>query len=132
MTRYRFVLDSSAWIEYIRGTKIGEKVKAIAEDSQNTLLTPAVVCTEVISLAARSGDDPEKAERIIRELSFQPDEKWDYFFEAGKRHFEMRKKHKEISLVDAAVKVIAEKNNATLVTKDFHLQGDGAIYLRGG
>ena len=42
----KYVIDSYAWIEYFMGTKAGEKVKAIIENSDEKI-TPTICLAEV-------------------------------------------------------------------------------------
>ena len=129
LTENRFLIDSSAWIEYFKGTNLGKKVKEILEDSNNQILTPKIVIAEVTSKIARSGQDPTEAFLAIESFSIQINEKQEYFFEAGVEHAKLKQKFEEISLADALIKVLEEKNNAKIVTKDFHLKGKNTIFI---
>ncbi len=129
MTGNKYIIDSSAWIEYISGSETGKKVKAIIEGNNNIILTPSIVVAEVISKIIRLEKNATEAKIAIKMLSKQPMEEWTDYIEAGELHPEMRKKHKEISLADTIIKVIADKNWATIVTKDAHLKGKNAILI---
>ena len=129
MTEKIFLIDSSAWIEYLNGTGLGQKVQKIVEDENNIVLTPNIVGAEVISKLSREEKDTEEAITAIKTLSIPPKENQAYYFEAGKEHSVMRKKFKGTSLADAIIKIIAQKNNAILVTKDFHLKGKNTVFI---
>ena len=125
----RVLIDSSAWIEYLFGTPQGEKVKHIIEDKNSICYTPNIVRTEVISKLIRTGHDTEKAIQTIKQLSIPPIEEPEYFFEAGKKHAELRKSNKNISAADAIIITIAEKNNLKVLTKDSHFKGINTLLI---
>ncbi len=129
MTENRFLVDSSAWIEYFRATAPGVKVKNIIENSENIILTPNIVTAEVISKILREGEETEKIISAIKTLSVPAEENQSYYFEAGKEHFLMKKNFKNISLADAIIKVLGEKNNARIITKDNHLKGKNTFFI---
>lgn len=129
MTENRFLVDSSAWIEYFRATAVGAKVKSIVENSENTILTPNIVTAEVISKILREGEETEKIISAIKTLSVPAEENQSYYFEVGKEHFLMKKNFKNISLADAIIKVLGEKNNARIITKDIHLKGKNTFFI---
>lgn len=129
MHGYSYLIDSSAWIEYLNETPAGKKTAEIIEKPGNTILTPFIVSAEVISKISRSGENEEYAVNAIKSLSIPADEEIEDYFKAGKMHAELRKSFKGISLVDALIKVLAEKHNAKIVTKDFHLKGKNTVFL---
>ena len=43
----RYLIDSYAWIEYLEGTREGEKVKNLIEDSQNESITNVLNVAEL-------------------------------------------------------------------------------------
>ena len=129
MIENRFLMDSSAWIEYFRATALGAKVKNIIEGGENIVLTPNIVAAEVVSKIARSGEETEKAVEAIRNLSVPAEEKQSYYLEAGKLHSAMKKQFENISLADSIIKVLGEKNNANIITKDAHLKGKNTIFI---
>ncbi|MFH1751447.1 MAG: PIN domain-containing protein [archaeon] len=129
MTEHNLLMDSSAWIEYFNGTKPGQKVKELIENEKYLVLNPNIVAAEVTSKIARFGGNVEKAITAIKTLSIPVREDQELFFEAGKQHFHLKKKFKNISLADSIIKTIAEKNNAVIVTKDRHLNGKKTILI---
>lgn len=124
-----FVIDSSAWIEYLEGFQYAEKAARIIEREEITIITPKIVMAEVCSKTIRHGGNPEKAKEIIESFSAPLSEDNDTYFLAGKIHAQLRKKFDNISLADAIVLAVTEKNNAKLVTKDFHQKGKNTVYL---
>jgi predicted nucleic acid-binding protein len=61
----RYVIDAYAWIEYLIGSKAGEKVKTVLEGEDNVIYTCVVTVAEVISKTAREGRNYEAAYDIL-------------------------------------------------------------------
>lgn len=123
------VIDSSAWIEYFEKTRSGIQAAKYIDDENNRLIVPNIVSAEVVSKIIRKGKDPGIAILAIKTLSVPATEEQDDYIKAGKEHPKLKAKSKNISLADAIIKVIAEKNNAKILTKDFHLKGKNTILL---
>ena len=126
----RFVIDSSVWVEYLENFADGKKAAEILEGEGNIIITPRIVLAEVYSKALRKGGDAEKARQIMEAFSAPWNEDNETYFLAGKIHAELRKKFRDASLADAVVMSVARMSNATLVTKDLHQNGKGAIFIK--
>ncbi len=124
-----YLLDSSAWIEYFEGSKLGSIVRQIINDNESIVYLPSIVITEVTSKLIRKGLDASSVLKEMSMLSLPAVEKQDYFFEAGKLHAEKRLLSKNFPTADAIIQVLAQKNNAKIVTKDHHLIGPNTILL---
>ena len=59
-----YIIDSYAWIEYLDGTKKGEKVKEVLTE-QNLIHTSAITVAEVVSRAKRKDKDTVIAYQTI-------------------------------------------------------------------
>ncbi len=128
--RQRLLLDTSAWIEYFLGSDLGKRVSSMIDDSPDVLIVlPNVVASEVISKSIRLGFSPLIVHPPLRKC-VPPIETKEYYFEAGKKHAELRKIIPHFSLVDAIILTLAEKNKATIITKDTHLAGPNTILLK--
>lgn len=125
----RFVIDSSAWIEYLENLPGGKKAAQILEGEGNIIITPRIVMAEICSKTIRSGGNPEQAREIIESFSAPVDEDSETYFEAVRIHAELRKKFKNASLADAIVISVSRRSNAKLVTKDFHMKGENTVYI---
>lgn len=123
------VIDSSALIEYLEKTKAGIQAAKYIDNENNRLIVPNIVAAEVVSKIIRKGKDPNIAILAIKTLSSPVDEKQEDYIRAGEEHPKMRTGNINISLADAIIKVIAEKNNAKILTKDSHLKGKNTILL---
>ena len=114
------IIDSSAWIEYMFGTKKGRKIKNIIDNQKNEIFTPNVVRSEVLSKLTRLGYPPEKIIHTIDTLSLVPNENTETYYKAGKIHAELHEK-KGIGMIDSIILAISKENNAKIITFDKHL-----------
>ncbi|MEM3126620.1 MAG: PIN domain-containing protein [Candidatus Woesearchaeota archaeon] len=118
----KFLLDTSAWLEYAYGTFEGEKVRKIFSDRESEILTFSFVVGELVSKLSRDGIDPEEVFSEVSLCSHVAEIDLNLVKDAGKFHAEMRKKISNFSLVDAYVWIIAKRTGATIVTKDTHFK----------
>lgn len=63
----RYVLDAHAWVEYLRGSSPGARVKKIVESAE--LFTSPLTLAEVLAHVQAQGGDPDTASRAILTLS---------------------------------------------------------------
>jgi predicted nucleic acid-binding protein len=119
----KYVIDAYAWIEYLIGSKDGEKVKSILEDENNEIYTCAVTVAEVISKTAREGGNLETAYDIIISNSQVINIDEEISKETGVLHSEMRKTKKDFGLADAYVLAIARRIKSKVLTGDLHFEG---------
>jgi predicted nucleic acid-binding protein len=114
------IIDSSAWIEYMFGTKKGAEVRKVIENPKNEIYTPNVVRSEVLSKFVRNGYPPEKIIETIETISLTPKETPEIYFEAGKIHAALKEKT-GIGMIDSIILSIAKYNNAKILSFDKHL-----------
>jgi len=119
----KYIIDAYAWIEYLIGSKPGEKIKGILEDERNEIYTCAVTVAEVISKTAREERDFEVAYDILVSNSQVINIDEEISKEAGILHSEMRKTKKDFGLADAYVLALARKINSKILTGDLHFKG---------
>ena len=119
----RYVIDAYAWIEYLIGSRAGEKVKSILEEEGNEIFTCAVTVAEVISKTAREGRDFEAAYDILLSDSQVVNVDEDVSKEAGVLHSEMRKTRRDFGLADAYVLAVARRTKSRVLTGDVHFKG---------
>lgn len=120
----RIVADAYAWVEYLDGTRRGEKLRDLLKAGAE-IYTSAVTLAEVVSKAARTGKDHETAHRVIRGNStiVEADEPLSY--DAGILHAEMRRTIRDFGLSDAYVLATARKLDAKVLTGDPHFKDTG-------
>ena len=118
-----FVIDAYAWIEYMEGSKLGEKVKEIIENPNNSAYTNIITVAELSSQFKRKGFDGERMKRVIKSLSSFYEITFDFAEETGRLHAELKKVRKNISMADIFVLLTARKLNAKVVTGDEDFRG---------
>lgn len=117
-----YVIDAYAWIEYLRGSEAGLKVKSILDEETNEVYTCAVTIAEVVSKVAREGGDPEVAYDILLSNSQVIDVDEKISREAGLLHFEIRKAKRDFGLADAYVLAAARRTGSKILTGDPHFE----------
>lgn len=118
-----FVIDAYAWVEYFDGTSLGEKVKKIIEDSDNTIYTNVITIAELASHFQRKESSFEEARKILLSLSFVYSVGIEFAEEAGKSHAIIRNKRKHMGLAEVFVLHTARKLKAKVVTGDEDFRG---------
>ena len=118
MTRY--VVDSWAWMEYLEGSLLGEKVRERLADEGNEIFTHVVSLAEIISKVRRREKDTDAAWSAIMTNSkiFALSEKDSR--DAGLLHAKVKSKHSSFGLADAFVLSAARKLGAKVLTGDPH------------
>jgi len=127
----KYIIDAYAWIEYLIGSKDGEKVKSFLEEETSQIYTCAVTIAEVTSKTAREGRDFETAYNILISNSQVVNVDEEISKEAGVLHSEMRKTKKDFGLADAYVLAAAKRTGAKILTGDLHFKGiTGAVLIK--
>ncbi|MBN2422300.1 PIN domain-containing protein [Candidatus Woesearchaeota archaeon] len=110
----RYVLDTSAWIEYFLATD--KKIQEIV--SNNELGTPIMVIAELSDKYARDKADFSDSFDFIKTKSRILRLSLNSYSNAGSLKNIQRKTHPSFGLADALIYLTAKENNAILVTKD--------------
>ncbi len=108
--------DSSAWIEYFAGTKIGRKVKKFLENNE-LIYTPSICLLEIKNKYLRENKKWKKRIDFICDRSIII----DLNSEIALLGADMKKKHSLYS-IDAIIYSSAQKHKSKLLTKDKHFQ----------
>ena len=119
----KYVIDAYAWIEFLIGSKAGEKVKSVLEKETNEVYTCAVTIAEVVGKIDREGKEFETAYNILLSNSQVVNTDEEISKEAGLLHCEMRKTKRDFGLADAYVLAVARAANAKILTGDPHFKG---------
>ena len=117
----KYVLDSSAWIEYFEGSNIGEKVNKIIE-SDNEIYVLAVNIGEIISMLKRNSKDFKTAYESIVKRAKIVDITPRIAKDSGILHAEKRMKNSSFSLADSFIINAAKAIKAKVVTKDLQFK----------
>lgn len=118
----RVIIDSSAWIEYLEGSFLGEEVRKILV-GDNELYALNLIIAEVISKVKRKKGNVEVAYQAITSNAKIFNINPTVAKEAGLFHAEIRKKVKDFGLVDALILISARKLEARVLTGDKHFKG---------
>ncbi len=128
---YKFVLDTYALVEYATGTEMGQVVKEALDHGQ--CITPSIVIAELASKYCRENRSQEwepmlkflKAKTHVLPLDTSLASK------SGIQKVSLRKRIKDISLVDSIVYQVAIDSGANLVSGDEHFETFlDVIYLK--
>jgi predicted nucleic acid-binding protein len=130
MTENRFLIDSSAWVEFFDGTHLGSTVKRILENPTNECFVCGIVISEVTSKLERRGFDSLEHFQAMKTKATWVDESAEDCHHAGIKHAELKKSISRISYADALLMVLSEKRNMKIVSKDEHLKGKNTLLLR--
>lgn len=112
-----------AWIEHLRGTDKGEKVRSALDDENNAVLTSSVTVAEVISKFAREGLETEGPYTAITTSSKVVELGSEDAKEVGTLHAAVKKGRPNFSLADAVVLQLARKEKARVLTGDPDFRG---------
>ena|SRR3989344_6144374 len=110
------LLDTSAWIEYFKGSEKGLFVKKLIEE--NEVYTSAITIAEISKWFYENNHDIKlgisqiKINSIIIELSEE------ILIESGKKYVDLRKINNKIGLIDVIIYVSSQIYNLDLITKD--------------
>jgi predicted nucleic acid-binding protein len=124
----RYVIDTYAWIEYIRGTPEGLKAKEYIERKEN--VTPTIVILELEKYLLKRLKEKsdtltnykEKRE-YVRSVSTIVNLDYALSISAAKIDLEMKEKIKNWGMADSIVLTTARQLNAKVVTGDEHFRG---------
>lgn len=116
------VLDASALVEYADATGKGKLVQELVENHKNVILVPSIALGEFVSLLERRGFNSEKVLAPLLDFVVPVEVKPGHCIRAGKRHSELRKIEKDISLADCIIMEIAYEHDALVLTTDSHFK----------
>lgn len=112
------IYDTSALIEFLKGTELGEIVKESFLSSEIQNIIPAIVFAELISKAKRNGLDYLKFTRILENNCTVIHLTQGIAKKAGELHAKFKPKQSKISLIDCIILIHAEMESAKVLTKD--------------
>jgi PIN domain nuclease of toxin-antitoxin system len=119
----RYVLDAHAWIEYLRGSSPGKRVKELMESS--SVYTSSLTLADVVAHVEKDGQDSNLAARAIQSMSEIVDVDSALSLSAAKRFARM----KGGSLEQSYLIEISKKLGAEIVTGDKNIQSARVIYI---
>jgi predicted nucleic acid-binding protein len=119
----KYVIDSYAWIEYFMGTRMGETVKSLIENSEEKF-TPTICLAEVYgkTLKVESQELAEKQRAYIKERSALVFLDEAIAVESGRLNVRMRKEIDGWGIAGSIVYATATIKKAEVVTGDEHFK----------
>jgi len=124
----KYIIDSSAWIEYLEGSKSGEIVNKILDEDNEIFIIPLII-SEVISKTKRKKQNYELAYETLIENAKINEISPKIAKEAGLLHAQMKDKISSISLADTMIITAAKALSAKIITCDEHFKGLKEIIL---
>jgi predicted nucleic acid-binding protein len=123
-----FVIDTYAWVEYLIGSRIGNKAKDYIEKGR--ALTPSIVLVELRKWFLREIEEGRRSEREMQH-HFQFIESvteivpldTSLALKAGETDFLMKKRIRNWPLADSIIYATARSRAAQVVTGDPHFRG---------
>jgi len=118
----KYLLDTSAWIEFFLGTKKGVVVQEILS-AQNTIITTSSSLAEIYDWTLKENKDFAPAVELVRrkskiiELTLN-----DWLIATHNRRIQRVEKPK-IGIMDCLLLAVQEYSSATIVTKDNDFRG---------
>lgn len=134
-----YVMDTSAWIEFFRGSHEGEQIKEFLFPEPMEIkptITPTLVITELRSVYMREDREDQFFEDLeeIRSLGGIYDILEESLsIKAGTKHARTHCRQNQISYVDCILWMIAESLDMKVLSTDKHFKDcSRATYIKGG
>jgi predicted nucleic acid-binding protein len=123
-----YVIDTYAWIEYFKGTSLGQVARQYIEGDSTA--TPSIVILELersllrdIAEGNETRGGAKKKTEYARSVTSIIDLTYDSAIKAAQTDKEMRKKIKNWGMADSIVLATARQLGAKVVTGDEHFRG---------
>lgn len=118
MSVERVLVDTSVWVDYLRGITsiIAEKVDRLLSDAE--VCVPKIVLAELLQ-GAKSDREIEAVKDFMEAFTII-DQGPDTWLTAGNLSRRLRSRGQTIHLIDCYIAVIAEENNCAVFTLDEH------------
>lgn len=110
------LLDTSAWVEYFKGSEKGRKVASFLEEEP--CFTCALTLAEISRWFVENNHDIDFAVEQIKQNSVLIMFEEKVLVEAGKNYPSLRKISKAISMIDVIIFITAYFHELTLITTD--------------
>ena len=114
------LLDSSAWVEYFKGSEKGLKVKELL---QERTATSAISLAELAFWFEKEGQDFIPALKNIQKNNVIISVEEEILISSGKLCFRLRKIRNKIGIIDCIIYSTAVTHGLTLVSTDSDFQG---------
>lgn len=116
-----YIIDTSAWIEYLEGSSRGEKVNELLTRHEGVYIIP-IILSEVISKTKRLKGDTELAYNSLIKNTKIFEITPRIAKEAGLLHAETRLRIPSFALADSLIICAAKALKAKIITTDSHFK----------
>ncbi|MBI2664640.1 PIN domain-containing protein [Candidatus Woesearchaeota archaeon] len=124
---YKYVIESSAWAEYLGGTGKGEKVRQMIE--HDVAATSVIAIVELADKFQRENQKFDTSLKFIKSrAAIIPITEW-IALEAARLKKEIRSKHPKFGIADALHLATAMQEKAVLITFDADFPKDENVML---
>lgn len=131
-----YVIDTFAWIEYFKASKMGEAAKKYIESDY--AVTPTIVVSEIsrkllkdIKLGNETREGRLQRLEFIRVNSRIVDLDFETAVEAGEINEELKDQAKRWGLTDSIIFCVAKNLNGKVVTGDEHFRGlENVVFIK--
>ncbi len=119
------LVDSWAWIEYLKGTPSGEKARSYIEGEEKVIVSAINVAEVRLFLLRHKRTEEEKLIRFLLSTSFPVPVSTEIALQAA-----LTKHEKKFGMADAIVLATAKLHDAKIVAGDDDFKGEeAAIYI---
>lgn len=116
----RILVDTSVWIEYFRNTAFSFQSQLETIMENDAVFVPKIVIAELLQ-GAKSDKEVKIIEDFLEAFHII-DQTEDSWIEAGRLSFTLKKKGKNIHLIDCYIAVIAREHGCRIFTLNRHFQ----------
>ena len=117
-----FLLDTSVWIEYFKGSEKGKKIYSLLE-GEAEINSCQLTISEISNWCCKNSINPYFYLNKIKTLSRILELSENILVLSGQIYFEQRKINDKISLIDAIIYTTAQLHGFVLMTTDRDFEG---------
>jgi predicted nucleic acid-binding protein len=117
-----YIIDTHAWVEYFKGSKLGATVKKLFDNQNNSFVTVTCSLAELKCWALRIEDNFDELLQIVRSnstISSVSEENW---IDAASIRHEQRKTHYDFGLIDALILAKQKELHGMVISGDKHFK----------
>lgn len=127
-----YIVDTSAWIEYLIGSRKGLMLERLLDKQEhNKFITMECCISELHGYCLRNDTDFNPVFDVIRINSLILPVLETHWLEAANIRFNARKKIKDFGLIDAILVAKQKELKCTLVSCDSHFKGMKKVVFLG-
>lgn len=117
-----FIVDTHAWIEYIRGSKKAATFKTLLDDPKNKFITLECCLSELFGFCLKDNHNFQEAYELIKTNSVILPVMVKNWMEAARIRFELRKNIAHFGLIDAILVSKQKELKCMIISGDPHFK----------